>query len=140
MGRFDALTTLDTKPAQPAPLSEKPTVIQPTNLPANQFASKLANQQSSKEANQQVSEPVSLQTNKEASKQAALPTNQFTSKEVNQQISKETNQQTTKEKKKYGTYLREDSITAIQMLAVQTKQKDHVILQEIVDHYFTNKK
>ena len=51
-----------------------------------------------------------------------------------------THQQTTKEKKKYGTYLRDDSISAIQMLAVQTKQKDHVVLQEIVDFYFANKK
>ena len=85
---------------------------------------------------------------KDAKKQSSLPTNQLTSKEVNLQISKETNQQTskassqqtTKEKKKYGTYLRDDSISAIQMLAVQTKQKDHVVLQEIVDFYFTNKK
>ncbi|MFL5626427.1 MAG: hypothetical protein ACJ788_12615, partial [Ktedonobacteraceae bacterium] len=99
-----------------------------------------ANQQTSKEVSQQVSEPVNPLTSKEASKQASLPTNQFTSKEVKQQISKETNQQTTKEKKKYGTYLREDSITAIQMLGVQTKQKDHVVLQEIVDFYFANKK
>ena len=131
MGRFDALTTLDTKPAQPTPLSEKPTVIQ-TPPPANQLASK----------------PASQQTNKEVKKQTSLPANQFTSKEVNQQINKPTNQQTnnmtrqqtTKEKKKYGTYLREDSISAIQMLAVQTKQKDHVILQEIVDLYFSSKK
>lgn len=131
-GRFDALTTLDTKPTHPAPLPEKPAVVQiPTSL-INQFASK----------------PVNQQTSKEAKKQTSLPTNQFASKEVNQQISKETNQQTsktssqqtTKEKKKYGTYLREDSISAIQMLAVQTKQKDHVVLQEIVDLYFTQKK
>jgi hypothetical protein len=131
-GRFDALTKLDTKPAQPAPLPEKPVVVPPANLPVNQFASKPANQQ----------------TSKEVKKQTALPANQFTSKEVKQQISKETSQQTsktssqqtTKEKKKYGTYLREDSISAIQILAVQTKQKDHVVLQEIVDLYFTHKK
>ena len=140
MGRFDALTTLDPKPAQPAPLPEKPAVIQIPNPPANQFASKLTNQQTSKEVNQQRSKLVSKQT--------SLPTNQLASKSANQQISKETNQQTskatsqqtTKEKKKYGTYLRDDSISAIQMLAVQTKQKDHVVLQEIVDFYFTNKK
>src|SRR5438874_3557933 len=130
MGRFDALTTLDTKPARPTPLPEK---TEPTTQRANQFTSKPTNQQTSKEVNQQRS--------KLGSKQTSLPTNQFASKEVKQQISKETNQQTsmepsqltTKEKKKYGTYLREDSISAIQMLAVQTKQKDHVVLQEIVD-------
>jgi len=136
MGRFDLLTQLEKKTVHSPP----PFRNEVTPIPENQFASKLAKKQTSKEASQQVSEPVNPQTSKEASKQASLPTNQFTSKEVKQQTSKETNQQTTKEKKKYGTYLREDSITAIQMLAVQTKQKDHVILQEIVDLYFTNKK
>jgi hypothetical protein len=132
MGRFDALTTLETKPIPTPPLPEKPAVIKPVNPPADQLASKLANQQ----------------TSKEVKKQTTIPANQFASKEVNQQISKETNQQTsklanqqtTKEKKKYGTYLREDSISAIQILAVQTKQKDHVVLQEMVDFYFTKKK
>ena|SRR5579859_7328206 len=78
---------------------------------------------------------------------AGLPTNQQTSKEVNQQVGKETNQQTykpanlqtTKEKKKYSTYLKEESISAIQMRAIQTKQKDHEVLQEIVDAYFASK-
>ena len=120
MGRFDLLTQLEKKTVPSPPPSKN----DGTPIPEHQFASK----------------PAKKLTSKEASKQASLPTNQFTSKEVKQQISKETNQQTTKEKKKYGTYLREDSITAIQMLAVQTKQKDHVVLQEIVDFYFTNKK
>ena len=120
MGRFDLLTQLEKKTVNSPP----PFKNEVTPIPENRFASKLAKKQ----------------TSKEASKQASLPTNQFTSKEVKQQTSKETNQQTTKEKKKYGTYLREDSITAIQMLAVQTKQKDHVILQEIVDLYFSSKK
>jgi hypothetical protein len=86
------------------------------------FASLLANQQTSKLAKKQTSKSV----------------NQFASKLVNQQTSKPA--LSTKEKKKYGSYLREDSISSIQVLAVQTKRKDHEVLQEIVDIYFANKK
>ena len=136
MGRFDLLTQLEKKTVPSPPPSKNDS----TPIPEHHFTSKPAKKQTSKEVSQQVSEPVNPLTNKEANKQTSLPTNQFPSKEVKQQISKETNQQTTKEKKKYGTYLREDSITAIQMLGVQTKQKDHVVLQEIVDFYFANKK
>ncbi len=88
--------------------------------------------------------PASLLVNqlasKEVKKQASLLVNQLASKPANQQTSKLANQQTTKEKKKYGTYLREESIAAIQMLAVQTKRKDHEVLQNIVDAYFASKK
>jgi hypothetical protein len=79
--------------------------------------------------NQQTSTPVKKQTSKPAKKQ--------TSKEANQQTSE--TPLSTKEKKKYGTYLREDSIQAIQVNAVQTRRKDHEVLQEAVDFYFANK-
>jgi hypothetical protein len=92
----------------------------------------LANQQVSKEPNEQATEEIKKQTSKE--------TNQNASKLPNLQTTKLVNHQTTKEKKKYGTYLREDSILAIQLLAVQTKRKDHEILQEAVDQFFTNLK
>jgi hypothetical protein len=129
MADYSDLMKLEKK-AKPAPPAVPAAIVpSPDNTT---FASLLANQQ----------------TSKEEKKQTSLPENQHASKEVTQQISKETNQQkstvssqqTTKEKKKYGTYLREDSISAIQMLAIQTKQKDHVVLQEIVDLYFTHKK
>ena len=88
----------------------------PSEEPTNQYASLLANQQTSKEPNQ------------------------YPSKSANLQTIKPTSHQTTKEKKKYGTYLREDSILAIQLLAVQTQRKDHEILQEAVDQFFVNPK
>ncbi len=112
MGRFDSLTQLEQKTEKATPLLRQ----EDAKVTEHQFASKLANQQTSKETNQQ------------------------TSKETNQQTSTVASQQSTKEKKKYGTYLREGSISAIQMLGVQTKRKDHVVLQEIVDFYFANKK
>ena len=130
MGRFDALTRLeeDTQNKGPAPVSspaetsEGSLPTHDTSLLANQQTSKLINKFTSKLANQQ------------------------TSKEVNQQISKLANQQTsklplsTKEKKKYGTYLREESILNINVRAAQEQKKDHELVQEIVDYYFENNK
>ena len=78
------------------------------------------------------------QTSKPAKKQTSKLVNQFASKLINQQTSKPPLY--TKDKKKYGSYLREDSISSIQVLAIQTKRKDHEVLQEIVDLYFANKK
>jgi hypothetical protein len=124
MGRFDALTQIEKIPSKDVP--------PPSEEPTNQYASLLANQQVSKESKKQI--------NKEIKKQTSKETNQYPSKSANSQTIKPTNHQTTKEKKKYGTYLREDSILAIQLLAVQTKSKDHEILQEAVDQFFVNLK
>jgi hypothetical protein len=127
MGRFDALTKLDDKkapaPADASPVDETATEKQTkTSLLANQQTSKLASKQTSKEVNQQTSKLVNQQT--------SLPANSHTSKLP----------LSTKEKKKYGTYLREDSILDIQIRAAQSRLKDHELLQEIVDAYFKNPK
>jgi hypothetical protein len=122
MGRYDILTNLENKPKATSPA--------PTGENNNAKTSLLANQQSSKPVRQQIS----------------LPANSQASKEVNQQTSKLPNQQnstlplTTKEKRKYGTYLREDSILDIRVHAAQTRKKDHEYLQEIVDSHFRNLK
>jgi hypothetical protein len=93
-------------------------------------ASLLANQQTSKLVKKKTSKPVNQQTSKETNQQ----TNKLASSQSNiQPLS-------TKEKKKYGTYLREDSISKIQVHAIQTKRKDHEVLQEAVDFYFEYKK
>jgi hypothetical protein len=89
-------------------------------------ASLLANQQTSKLVKKKTSKQVNQQTNKLASSQSSSQSNI-------QPLS-------TKEKKKYGTYLREDSISKIQVHAIQTKRKDHEVLQEAVDFYFEYKK
>jgi LAS superfamily LD-carboxypeptidase LdcB len=103
MGRFDALTNLEEKPQpKPEPKKVSPTPPDQTN---SEKTSLLANQQTSKPANQQNS----------------LPINQQTSKLVNQQTSKVS--LTTKEKKKYGTYLSEESITNIHIHAALAKKK-----------------
>ncbi len=72
MGRFDDLLTLDTKPKQPAPLPEKPAVIQRPKPPANQLASKRASKQTEKEENQQVSKPVSIHTSNQTGLQDSI--------------------------------------------------------------------
>jgi hypothetical protein len=125
MGRFDALTNLEEKDSK-------------TSL--------LANQQTSKPAKKQTSLPVNEQTSKEVSQQTSKVVNQHTNKGVNQQTSKKVTEQTrtialtTKEKKKYGTYLREDSIIEINVRCAQTNRDAHEILQEAVDSYFTSLK
>ncbi|MGI0034922.1 MAG: hypothetical protein ACRD98_03520 [Nitrososphaera sp.] len=73
-----------------------------------------------------------------ANQQTSKPTKKQTSLLANQQTSKLV--LSTKEKKKYGTYLREDSILDIQTQAVQMRRKDHEILQEAIDYYFTHVK
>ena len=111
MGRFDEL--LNTKPLEKTPLPQASTLSAPAQE-EKKHASLLANQQTSKDTNQQ----------------SALPASKLATKPANQQ--------TTKEKRKYGTYLRDDSILAIQLLAVQTQRKDHEVVQEAVDRYFEN--
>ena len=59
MGRFDALTTLDTKPAQPTPLPEKSKIVQTTSKPANMQTRLHANPQTSKDASRQTGKPAS---------------------------------------------------------------------------------
>ena len=53
MGRFDALTTLDTKPDQTTPLLEKAKGIPSTNKPASVQTDLHANPQTSKDASRQ---------------------------------------------------------------------------------------
>jgi hypothetical protein len=129
MGRFDALTQLeeakDKQNAAEIPPSKKPAApVMPTTK--EKYTSLLANQQTSKGANQQASKPVNQQNTELANQQA--------SKVVNQQTSKLA--LSTKEKRKYGTYLRPDSILKIQIQAAQEQKKGHELLQEIVDLYY----
>ena len=135
LGALDQMLYQDVSPTPKKDEVEKSIDTQPGGKPAATHL--LANQQTSKLVKKQTSKPVNLQTSKLA--------NQQTSEEVKKQTSKLANQQmseiplSTKEKKKYGTYLREDSIQAIQVNAVQTRRKDHEVLQEAVDFYFANK-
>ncbi|SRR5258708_9363431 len=117
MGRFDEL--LNTKPLERTPLPQPAPPAAPVEEPEKKQVGLLANQQISKETKNQTSKEPNQQTTLLASKHATKPANQ----------------QTTKEKKKYGTYLRDDSILAIQLHAVQTQRKDHEVVQEAVDRY-----
>jgi hypothetical protein len=148
MGRFDELTKLDdekkphlsSRSSPPAKKLNTEHVSQNRNNPTDDVqeseffqrnkTSLLANQQTSKLTKKQTSKVASQQTNKEANQQTNLPANSQTS----------ILPLTTKEKKKYGTYLREESILDIQIHAAQSKLKDHELLQEIVDIYFKNLK
>jgi hypothetical protein len=123
MGRFDALTQLDSKPlpTTPPPVSSPPL---PVLQPEHETASLLAKKQGSKEVNQQGSLLANTQTSKEAKKQTALP--------ANQQISKSL--------KKFGSYLTEESLKGLKRIAFETERKDYEVLQEAVDQYLARKK
>ena len=96
----------------------------------------------------QSSAPVKSPTPKKAnaSPDTGLPTNQQNSLPANQQTSETANQQTsntplsTKQKRKYSTYLRPDSILQIKIQSVQEGKKDHELLQDIVDWYYETHK
>ncbi len=113
MGRFDALTQLDTKPIhQPPPVTEQ-------ELSQKQIASKPVNQQTNKEADHQTSRQANIQTSKSVSKQTSLPPNQQTNKLL----------------KKFGSYLPPDSLRGLKRIAFETDRKDYEVLQEAVDQY-----
>lgn len=118
MGRYDALTRLDTKPLQQA------SPIQEQEIPQKQPASKSASQQTSEEADYQTSKTTNVQTNKSESKQTSLPTNQQTNKIL----------------RKFGSYLTEDSLRGLKRIAFETDRKDYEILQEAVDQYLQREK
>jgi hypothetical protein len=128
MGRFDDLMNLDTTPSSPPPeVSNPPTKEKQdgqAKSPTSQSSQLLANQQGSKETNQQSSKPERIQLG------SADPIPAGTAP----------HQETTKAKKKYGTYLRADSIKQIQLCAIQTDRKDHEVLQEAIDLYFSGHK
>ena len=111
---FSKLGAIDQKLFQALPKDREQ--AQPEKKQAGkQSASLLANQQTSKEVNQQVSELANLQ------------------------ISKEVNQQTSKTLRKFGSYLRAESLKQIKQIATETDRKDYEVLQEAVDQYLASK-
>ncbi len=76
MGRFDALTTLDTKPTQPPPLPEKAQRVQQAPPPKSNAINKPASQQTDLHANMQTRKPANQQTGKRVNlKQRCKQTN-----------------------------------------------------------------
>jgi len=80
------------------------------------------------------------QTGKEESMQTGLPESMLSGISEKLQTGKHVNLLTTKEKRKYSTYLSEESVDRVKILAVQTKRKDHEIIQEAVDEYLQKHK
>ncbi len=150
MGRFDALTTLDTKPAQRAPLPERTIPVQltpspqgdtaskPTNqqtgLPANLQARKDANQQTGKQVSLQTSLHANLQTSKDASRQAGKPTN----KQNGKLVSLQTGQQVFIEK--YSSYLPHEYKKELKRIALESDRNEYDLLIEVVGHFLAQQK
>jgi len=118
MGRFDALTTLDTKPAQPAPLPEKIAAIQPTSKPASMQTGLHANLQTSKDASSQTGKPASMQTGK--------------------QVDLQTGKQVFIEK--YSSYLTHEYKRELKRIAFESDRNEYEVLMEAVEQYLTRQK
>jgi hypothetical protein len=71
--------------------------------------------------------PANLQTSKGANREGG--------ERVNQQGSRSVGNQTQFAVRKFSSYLREDSIKALKMAALQDDRKDYEILQDAVDQY-----
>src|SRR6266702_1853189 len=110
MGRFDALTTLDTNPTETAPLPEKAVVAQTTKKPANIQTGLHANLQRGKPASKQTSKQVSLQTGKQVFIE------------------------------KYSSYLQHEYKKELKRIALESERKEYEVLIEAVEHYLEHHK
>jgi phage tail sheath protein FI len=137
MGRFDVLTTLDTKPAQPAPLPENAEPVQSSPLVKDHIARKETNQQTSKQVSPQTSLHANLQTRKPASIQASKPANQQTGLHANLQAGKQVSLQTGKQVmiEKYSSYLPRDYKRELKRIALETDREGYEVLIEAVEQY-----
>lgn len=66
--------------------------------------------------------------------------NQQTGLQANQQLGAHFRQQPTPTLKKYSSYLRDDSIKALKLAALEEDRKDYELLQEAVDRYLAGRK
>src|SRR6266700_4704237 len=126
MGRFDALTTLDTKPTETTSLPEKVAVVQTT----------------SKSANRQTGLHANLQTSKDTSKQTRKPVNLYTGKPVSKQTSKQVTLQTGKQVfiEKYSSYLQHEYKRELKRIAWESDRNEYEVLIEAVEHYLEQRK
>src|SRR6266496_3013887 len=118
MGRFDALTTLDTKPAPTTPLPEKLELVQTTSKPASMQTRLHANQQTHKPVSLQAGKPVNMQTSKQVSLQAG------------NQVFIE----------KYSSYLTHEYKRELKRIAFESDRNEYEVLLEAVEHYLARKK
>src|SRR5713101_5550858 len=112
MGRFDALTELDKKPAQPAPLPEKTVTVQLTPPPPGDTVSK----------------PAKMQTRLPANLQARKDANQHTGKLVSLQSGKQVFIE------KYSSYLPHEYKKELKRIAWESDRNEYDVLIEVVGH------
>ena len=118
MGRFDALTTLDTEPAQPTPPPEKAAPVQTTSKPASMQTRLHANPQTRKDARRQTGKPASMQTSK--------------------QVSLQTGKQVFIEK--YSSYLTHEYKRELKRIAFESDRNEYEVLMEAVEQYLARQK
>src|SRR5438105_919158 len=129
MGRFDALTTLDSEPVKPAGPKEKPesqntSTLSP--LPEKHETGKPASRQTRLHAN--------LQTSKDANIQAGKPASMQTSKQVNLQTGKQVFIE------KYSSYLTHEYKRELKRIAWESDRNEYEVLIEAVEEYLAQHK
>src|SRR5918999_4480318 len=87
-------------------------------------------------ANQQTSKPAKKQSRQESPRHMDTETRVSPSPSRPSEKTSDTSLLTTKEKKKYGTYLTDESIEKISIRAIQLKRDSHQIVQEAINQYF----
>ena len=118
MGRFDALTQLDTKPLLHTPLPEKAAPVATATPPTDQRASKPANLQTDLHANMQSSKPASTQAGK--------------------QVNLQTGKQVIIEK--YSSYLQHEYKKELKRIAWESDRNEYEVLIEAVEYYLGHRK
>src|SRR5258708_7145818 len=129
MGRFDALTTLDSKPAKPAAPQEKPESQNPATtspLPEKHETGKPASKQTRLHAN--------LQTSKDAKMQTGKPANLQASKQVNLQTGKQVFIE------KYSSYLTHEYKRELKRIAWESDRNEYEVLMEAVEQFLAQQK
>jgi hypothetical protein len=79
----------------------------------------------------QASKPTREEADKQANQQTGLP--------ANQQLGSHFKQTQAPSLKKYSSYLRDDSIKALKLAALEEDRKDYELLQEAVDRYLASR-
>src|SRR6266568_9251493 len=142
MGRFDALTQLDTKPLLHTPLPEKAAPIPTAPPPTDQRASKPANPQTDLHTKMQTGKPASMQTVLHANQQTSKDAKMQTGKPASMQTGKQVNLQTGKQViiQKYSSYLQHEYKKELKRIALESDRNEYEVLIEAVEHYLEHRR
>ena len=138
MGRFDALTQIDTqppKPTTPPPVDPPETDPKPSSpLLEKEVGSASPQQPAGKPEKPVTSLHANLQAGKDASRQTRKPASLQAGKQVNLQTGKQVMIE------KYSSYLTHEYKRELKRIAFESDRSEYEVLMEAVEHYLTSRK